>query len=76
MQRTYSCLSALAMLTVTACLVTFEARSDADDAAVGGWPIAGRDLTNSRNQPQTPINRANVSQLTPQWVFKTDRDVP
>jgi polyvinyl alcohol dehydrogenase (cytochrome) len=40
------------------------------------WPAAGNDLTNSRNQPtETLISTANVSALTPMWVFRTGGDI-
>ena len=41
-----------------------------------GWPIAGRDLDNSRSQPaERQINTDNVHQLVPKWVFTTGSDV-
>src|ERR1039458_3401197 len=40
------------------------------------WPTAGRDLSNSRNQPaENRINPGNVSSLTTKWVFRTGGDV-
>lgn len=40
------------------------------------WPVAGHDLTNSRNQPsETGIHRSNVASLTTKWVFRTGGDV-
>jgi polyvinyl alcohol dehydrogenase (cytochrome) len=40
------------------------------------WPVAGHDLSNSRNQPlETRIDVANVNSLTTKWVFRTGGDV-
>jgi polyvinyl alcohol dehydrogenase (cytochrome) len=40
------------------------------------WPLAGRDLSNSRNQPsENRIGRNNVSSLTAKWTFRTGGDV-
>src|ERR1043165_9648461 len=37
-----------------------------------GWHFAGRDLRNSRNSPEEKvIDRRNVSELKPRWVFTT-----
>jgi polyvinyl alcohol dehydrogenase (cytochrome) len=49
----------------------------ADPAASSApWPVAGHDLSNSRNQPaESHINRANVSSLTTKWAFRTGGDV-
>jgi polyvinyl alcohol dehydrogenase (cytochrome) len=42
----------------------------------GRWPIAGRDLDNSRSQPfERQIDTDNVHQLVPKWEFTTGSDV-
>jgi polyvinyl alcohol dehydrogenase (cytochrome) len=42
----------------------------------GPWPVAGHDLSNSRNQPlETRIDVANVRSLATKWVFQTGGDV-
>lgn len=35
------------------------------------WPSYGRDYTNQRYSPLAQINRSNISQLGPQWSFKS-----
>jgi polyvinyl alcohol dehydrogenase (cytochrome) len=45
-------------------------------SSAGPWPVAGHDLSNSRNQPaETLINRSNVNSLTMKWAFRTGGDV-
>jgi polyvinyl alcohol dehydrogenase (cytochrome) len=40
------------------------------------WPVAGHDLSNSRNQPmESRISKSNVSSLTAKWTFRTQGDV-
>ena len=40
------------------------------------WPIAGRNLNNSRNQPEEHlITRYNAHTLSPKWVFTTSNNV-
>ena len=55
-------------------LAVISAAQSGDNAAT--WPVAGRDLSNSRNQPaENRINPGNVSSLTTKWVFRTGGDV-
>ncbi|HXB73029.1 MAG TPA: PQQ-binding-like beta-propeller repeat protein [Candidatus Acidoferrales bacterium] len=52
------------------------AQSGGSAAGAGPWPVAGHDLSNSRNQPtETRINTANVGSLAAKWVFRTAGDV-
>ena len=42
----------------------------------GGWPMIGRDVGNSRHQPdENRIGRHTVARLAPKWVFTTTGDV-
>ena len=55
-------------------LAVNSAAQSADSSAT--WPSAGRDLSNSRNQPaENRINPGNVSSLSTKWVFRTGGDV-
>ncbi len=47
-----------------------------DNSGAAPWPVAGHDLSNSRNQPmETRISKSNVSSLTAKWTFRTQGDV-
>ena len=55
-------------------LAVVSAAQSADNAAT--WPAAGRDLSNSRNQPaENRINPGNVASLMTKWIFRTGGDV-
>jgi polyvinyl alcohol dehydrogenase (cytochrome) len=49
----------------------------ADDArGSGGWPMIGRDVANSRTQPDEDlIGPAHARRLAPKWVLTVDGDV-
>ncbi|HWO28087.1 MAG TPA: PQQ-binding-like beta-propeller repeat protein, partial [Candidatus Acidoferrum sp.] len=52
------------------------AQGQSDEAPPGQWRIAGQNLNNSWSQPaEHTISPANVSGLTPKWVFTTGGDV-
>jgi polyvinyl alcohol dehydrogenase (cytochrome) len=52
------------------------AQTGGSTGAAGPWPVAGHDLSNSRNQPaENRINTSNVGSLAPKWVFRTGGDV-
>ena len=39
------------------------------------WTMGGQDLDNSRNQPESGINKDNVARLKAKWIFTTGGDV-
>lgn len=58
----------LAMMTITSTVVAASLNS--------GWPSAGHDLQNTRNQnAESKINAANVENLDVRWAFTTGGDV-
>ena len=51
-------------------------QGQSDESRSGQWRIAGQNLSNSWSQPaEHSISPANVSTLTPKWVFTTGGDV-
>jgi polyvinyl alcohol dehydrogenase (cytochrome) len=57
-------------------IVIYAADSTTTTNSLGPWPAAGRDLSNSRNQPlESQISPANVSSLRAKWTFRTKGDV-
>jgi polyvinyl alcohol dehydrogenase (cytochrome) len=70
------------LITCTAVLVVFssELRSDSDGPGTPDkkldWPVAGRDLTNSRSQPdERQISPSNVPSLHTKWIFTSGGDI-
>ena len=60
-------------IVIAACIRIYAADTG---SSAGPWPVAGHDLSNSRNQStETSISRSNVSTLTPKWTFRTGGDV-
>jgi polyvinyl alcohol dehydrogenase (cytochrome) len=52
------------------------AQAGSPGSSTAPWPVAGHDLSNSRNQPfESRIDVANVSSLAMKWVFQTGGDV-
>ena len=41
------------------------------DSSTGQWTMGGKDLNNTRTQRGGPVNRGNVANLKPKWVFTT-----
>jgi polyvinyl alcohol dehydrogenase (cytochrome) len=67
---------ATAALSCTFLLVALSAKSRSHDPRSTQWPIAGQNLNNTWSQPaEHTISPANVSGLTPKWVFTTGGDV-
>jgi polyvinyl alcohol dehydrogenase (cytochrome) len=67
-----------AMVLATALLFasTLTAQNRSRESRSGEWPIAGQNLSNTWSQPaEHTISSANVSSLTPKWVFTTGGDV-
>ncbi len=54
-----------------ALLLTSALASAADDPH-RGWQVYGGDATSSKYSSLTQINRENVTQLKPAWIFRTD----
>src|SRR5215472_2078145 len=44
-------------------------------ASADDWTMGGQNLTNWRNQGDTPISSDNVAKLKTRWVFTTGGDV-
>jgi polyvinyl alcohol dehydrogenase (cytochrome) len=44
-------------------------------ASAGDWTMGGQNLSNWRNQGDTPISAQNVAKLKTKWVFTTGGDV-
>ena len=74
-RRVYICTARLGVVILSVLgLAVNSAAQSANNPAT--WPAAGRDLSNSRNQPvENLINPGNVSSLTTKWVFRTGSDV-
>ena len=70
-------LGAAGLLLVGFAMVAFDSGIGAQTSpGPRRWPIAGRDLDNSRSQPlERQISTENVHQLVPKWVFTTGSDV-
>src|SRR5882762_6685724 len=67
-----------AMVLATALLFasTLTAQNRSHESRSGEWRIAGQNLSNTWSQPaEHTISPANVSGLTPKWVFTTGGDV-
>lgn len=74
--RNYSPTARFGIFTFAAIGVAIYAAQSGGSTSAGPWPVAGHDLSNSRNQPtENRIDAANVSSLTAKWVFRTGGDV-
>jgi len=59
-----------------AALAAIAAYARPDTADTTGWPVAGHDIANTRNQSaETLINRRNADSLAAKWVFHTGGDI-
>jgi polyvinyl alcohol dehydrogenase (cytochrome) len=67
----------LASYTIAAATVAaIAAFASPDTPDTTGWPVAGHDIANTRNQStETRINRRNVDSLAAKWVFRTGGDI-
>ena len=75
-RRVYASAVRLGALTLAAVGVAVYAQTGGPASVAAPWPVAGHDLSNSRNQPlETRIDVANVSSLTTKWIFQTGGDV-
>ena len=69
-------LSKTALITGLLLVSVLSGQGRSDESQSGQWRIAGQNLSNSWSQPaEHSINPANVSTLTPKWVFTTGGDV-
>jgi polyvinyl alcohol dehydrogenase (cytochrome) len=65
-----------ALISVISLVWALSAQGQSTESQSGQWRIAGQNLSNSWSQPaEHSISPANVSTLTPQWVFTTGGDV-
>src|ERR1700738_2245939 len=65
-----------ASITVLLLVSALSGQGQSDESRSGQWRIAGQNLSNSWSQPaEHSISPANVSTLTPKWVFTTGGDV-
>jgi polyvinyl alcohol dehydrogenase (cytochrome) len=61
---------------LTAVGIVFYGADSVSSTATNTWPVAGHDLSNSRNQPnESRIGRNNAGSLTTKWTFRTVGDV-
>jgi hypothetical protein len=57
-------------------LVIGQSNSNSNPKNYGEWPLAGRNIYGTRNQPNEHlINTSNASTLAPAWVFTTGAGV-
>jgi len=69
-------LPAMALATALLFASTLTAQNRSHESRSGEWRIAGQNLSNTWSQPaEHTISPANVSGLTPKWVFTTGGDV-
>jgi polyvinyl alcohol dehydrogenase (cytochrome) len=69
-------LSKTALITGLLLVSALSGQGQSDESQSGQWRIAGQNLSNSWSQPaEHSISPANVSTLTPKWVFTTGGDV-
>ena len=65
-----------ALISVLLLVSALSGQGQSDESQSGQWRIAGQNLSNTRSQPaEHSISPANVSGLTPKWVFTTGGDV-
>jgi polyvinyl alcohol dehydrogenase (cytochrome) len=69
-------LISVAFISVVLLAVALRAQSRSPESRSDQWKIAGQNLNNTWNQPaEHSINTANVTGLSPKWVFTTGGDV-
>jgi polyvinyl alcohol dehydrogenase (cytochrome) len=69
-------LAKAALISSTLLVVALGAQSRPPESESGQWRIAGQNLSNTWSQPaEHSISPANVSGLSPNWVFTTGGDV-
>jgi polyvinyl alcohol dehydrogenase (cytochrome) len=69
-------LSKTALIAALLLVSVLSGQGRSDESQSGQWRIAGQNLSNSWSQPaEHSISAANVSTLTPKWVFTTGGDV-
>src|ERR1700688_3730035 len=72
MRKTYIIPSGIAAIS----FLTLIGWADQSSQDTGQWPVAGQDLSNSRNQPaEHLIDPSNVSTLNLTWTFTTGGSV-
>ena len=65
-----------ALISILSLIAGLTAQSQSPESKSGQWRIAGQNLNNTWSQPaEHTISPANVSGLTPKWVFTTGGDV-
>ena len=65
-----------ALISILSLIAGLTAQSQSPESKTGQWRIAGQNLNNTWSQPaEHTISPANVSGLTPKWVFTTGGDV-
>jgi len=65
-----------ALVSILSLVTGLTAQSQSPESKTGQWRIAGQNLNNTWSQPaEHTISPANVSGLTPKWVFTTGGDV-
>src|SRR5467141_5079006 len=69
-------LAKAALVSILLLVAGLSAQSQSPQSKSGQWRIAGQNLNNTWSQPaEHTISPANVSGLTPKWVFTTGGDV-
>src|SRR5216684_6675491 len=69
-------LSTIVLTTLLLSTSALSAQNRSPESRSGQWRIAGQNLSNTWSQPaEHTISPANVSGLTPKWVFTTGGDV-
>ena len=64
------------LISILSLIAGLTAQSQSPESKSGQWRIAGQNLNNTWSQPaEHTISPANVSGLTPKWVFTTGGDV-
>src|SRR5450432_4082055 len=75
-RRVFTSSARIGAAMLTALGLAIYAQSGGSSGSAGPWPVAGHDLSNSRNQPaENRINTNNAGSLTTKWVFRTGGDV-
>jgi polyvinyl alcohol dehydrogenase (cytochrome) len=66
----------VSLISAVLLAVALRAQSRSPESRSDQWKIAGQNLNNTWNQPaEHSINTANVTGLSPKWVFTTGGDV-
>jgi len=69
-------LAKAALISILLFVLALSAQSRSSESRSGQWRIAGQNLGNTWSQPaEYSISPANVSGLSPKWVFTTGGDV-